>query len=714
MKINKHSERAEQLGETDGWVDVFESGTHRDKTYPPAAIMRMAQNFKKLSSGKKPILTVPAVVGHDEDQDFLNKSGWPAAGWPSKVRVVDGATPGSKKLQAIIGDIPPKLGEAINNKSYRKVSAEVYDDFVDPRTNEHHGPTLRRIAFLGGEIPQVKTLDDLPKVGYREEGGTFTAFMERKMKPRKFVELRHNPSEVDIVKGWKQAKAEGAASAKDFLDQVVRKKGGMALRSLAMDMGVPTGVNPGGKGMDLATPLEITQRILQKIGFHSERVRKHADDPTDLEPSQQAAPIDSEQRAELEKVLLRMGWDSKLVKELSPLNLVEAARVCTAQEQNPQEQPLDQDDSDSAGGPPPAADDDNGQNEASYGNAGDPPPPEPAPQEPGPDVKAKEPPMKMKMADTDLEGAPGEDVEQSPQDKETDPVNGPSGVQPASLNDESDGVESDDTEGEAFDEEQCPTMMSKHAAFHKQAARHYATKYADTDDADAKRSFASKATFHRNMAKKYDDNREFPARKEPPLSPAEGGPETFGGNRGVGGGGGGGSRGGNRGVGMHSEITRKFAELESRQHELEKIQRRQTHKSDRQSVTLFCENLCRQGRLLPAEKDARIEELMLLSNSEVRKFSDGRQIVSMTPRQRVMRRMETGPQIAKFGERFKDPAKHVNSADKFAERSSRLGQFWEKFGEELEAAGETYSAWESLVKSPKYSEADVDKLLSVK
>lgn len=631
MKINKHSERAEQLGETDGWVDVFESGTHRDKTYPPAAIMRMAQNFKKLSSGKKPILTVPAVVGHDEDQDFLNKSGWPAAGWPSKVRVVDGATPGSKKLQAIIGDIPPKLGEAINNKSYRKVSAEVYDDFVDPRTNEHHGPTLRRIAFLGGEIPQVKTLDDLPKVGYREEGGTFTAFMER--------------------------------------GRTVKTK---------------------------------------------PRVRKHADDPTDLEPSQQAAPISSEQRAELEKVLLRMGWDSKLVKELSPLNLVEAARVCTAQEQNPQEQPLDQDDSDSAGGPPPAADDDNGQNEASYGNAGDPPPPEPAPQEPGPDVKAKEPPMKMKMADTDLEGAPGEDVEQSPQDKETDPVNGPSGVQPASLNDESDGVESDDTEGEAFDEEQCPTMMSKHAAFHKQAARHYATKYADTDDADAKRSFASKATFHRNMAKKYDDNREFPARKEPPLSPAEGGPETFGGNRGVGGGGGGGSRGGNRGVGMHSEITRKFAELESRQHELEKIQRRQTHKSDRQSVTLFCENLCRQGRLLPAEKDARIEELMLLSNSEVRKFSDGRQIVSMTPRQRVMRRMETGPQIAKFGERFKDPAKHVNSADKFAERSSRLGQFWEKFGEELEAAGETYSAWESLVKSPKYSEADVDKLLSVK
>jgi hypothetical protein len=79
------------------------------------------------------------------------------------------------------------------------------------------------------------------------------------------VVLPDRPSQIDIHKGWQQARGMGQEAAADFLDQVERKKGAMALRSLAMEHGVSLQVNPGGKGTDLASTVELRRRILDTL-----------------------------------------------------------------------------------------------------------------------------------------------------------------------------------------------------------------------------------------------------------------------------------------------------------------------------------------------------------------------------------------------------------------------------------------------------------------
>ncbi len=145
-------------------VEIFASGTHRGKTYTDADLDQMAANFQRFSTGKNPLLQPPVVLGHEETQDFLDDSGLPAAGWVKHV-YREGHI-----LKASFGQVPPVIAKAIERRAYRKVSAEVYDDFELPN-GKTVGKALRRVALLGGEIPQVKNLSDLPEPVY-SEGGT--------------------------------------------------------------------------------------------------------------------------------------------------------------------------------------------------------------------------------------------------------------------------------------------------------------------------------------------------------------------------------------------------------------------------------------------------------------------------------------------------------------------------------------------------------------
>jgi hypothetical protein len=142
-------------------VEIFAAGDHRDHVYTTADLDRMVENFEKLAGGPKPVLQPPAVAGHEEDQKLLEDSGMPAAGWVKRL-YRRGA-----KLFADIGEMPRLIAQLINRGAYRKVSAEVYDDFT--HNGRHYGKALRRVALLGGELPQVKTLADLPKVWYGED-----------------------------------------------------------------------------------------------------------------------------------------------------------------------------------------------------------------------------------------------------------------------------------------------------------------------------------------------------------------------------------------------------------------------------------------------------------------------------------------------------------------------------------------------------------------
>jgi hypothetical protein len=161
----KFSEQANVLPR----VEVFAAGNHRGKVYTRADLDQMVEAFERYSSGDRPLLEVPAVLGHDEkdEQHLLRQTSLPAAAWTRKLwREGD-------KLFAAFADVPPEVMRLIQGRRYKKVSAEVYDKHPGGLpTAGQPGRMLRRVAFLGGEIPQVKSLADIP-VPHAESGSVF-------------------------------------------------------------------------------------------------------------------------------------------------------------------------------------------------------------------------------------------------------------------------------------------------------------------------------------------------------------------------------------------------------------------------------------------------------------------------------------------------------------------------------------------------------------
>jgi hypothetical protein len=134
--------------------EIFRVGRFRGKEYTPADLDSMVENFRKFSTGPKALLNVPAVLGHEEQQELLERSDVPAAAWTTHL-YREGPI-----LKADFEGVPPDVVKLLRGKRYRKVSAEVYDD--PPEGVPGKGKMLRRVAYLGGDIPQIKDLKDIP------------------------------------------------------------------------------------------------------------------------------------------------------------------------------------------------------------------------------------------------------------------------------------------------------------------------------------------------------------------------------------------------------------------------------------------------------------------------------------------------------------------------------------------------------------------------
>lgn len=135
-------------------VEIFAAGTHRGKSYTESDLDDIVRNFNAASVGPNARLEVPVVIGHEEKQDYLEDTGIPAAGWLKRVWRK------GTKLMADIGDMPAVVTKLLRANRYKHVSAEIYDD--PPNGVQGKGCTLRRIALLGGEQPQVKNLANIP------------------------------------------------------------------------------------------------------------------------------------------------------------------------------------------------------------------------------------------------------------------------------------------------------------------------------------------------------------------------------------------------------------------------------------------------------------------------------------------------------------------------------------------------------------------------
>jgi hypothetical protein len=160
-------------------VQVFSAGTYRGRHYSVADLDDMVANFGKLRSLVKPT----AVIGHEEWQPLaegvgvplvdkvkrlvgagsfrdkfatsLANTGIPAVGWAVGLRRR------GVHLYADFDRVPRLVRDLILAGAYGTVSAEVYHKPPEGCEGLAEGKVLRRVAFLGGELPHLKHLRDV-------------------------------------------------------------------------------------------------------------------------------------------------------------------------------------------------------------------------------------------------------------------------------------------------------------------------------------------------------------------------------------------------------------------------------------------------------------------------------------------------------------------------------------------------------------------------
>jgi hypothetical protein len=122
-------------------IEIFRAGTWNGDKYTVEDLDDMVANFDLVG------YNVPVKLGHSDDP------GEPAYGWVAGIRRV------GDRLLATLTDIPSQIFDAIANRRFDAVSAEIIWNL------KRNGQTFRRalaaIALLGSELPAVAGLKPL-------------------------------------------------------------------------------------------------------------------------------------------------------------------------------------------------------------------------------------------------------------------------------------------------------------------------------------------------------------------------------------------------------------------------------------------------------------------------------------------------------------------------------------------------------------------------
>lgn len=130
-------------------VEVFDVGKWNGHEWTDEDLDEMVANFAEL----KPTYDFPAKLGHGDAQELVKAEGLPAAAWIKKLYRK------GTKLVADLERLPDKIYELVKNGAYKQVSAEIYEKVQ--LNGKAYKNVLSAIAFIGGEIPAVGTLDDI-------------------------------------------------------------------------------------------------------------------------------------------------------------------------------------------------------------------------------------------------------------------------------------------------------------------------------------------------------------------------------------------------------------------------------------------------------------------------------------------------------------------------------------------------------------------------
>jgi hypothetical protein len=244
-------------------VEVLDVGTHRGDDYTLADLRDIERNFR-VAVG---LVDPPVVIGHEERQPLVDglaeNTGAPAVGWITALRVERRKGTDGKVRPVLLADlhhVHPEIAALINARAYRKVSPEIYgeDGYPEDAPPAWHGKALRRLALLGGQLPHIKTLRDLPAVRFGEapKNGHKRAYLSPAGRKRtadgkgwavfsEVIPMDRSTLEDQLkALGWSDAMIEACKSLQDDAFAA------LANAALAQAAGADTGGDTGGAATD--------------------------------------------------------------------------------------------------------------------------------------------------------------------------------------------------------------------------------------------------------------------------------------------------------------------------------------------------------------------------------------------------------------------------------------------------------------------------------
>jgi hypothetical protein len=187
--------------EKDGvWVEVCLPGTWNASVGGEVSIRdedltSIATSFDELRDTVK----VPIRIGGHEGL-------MPAGGWVTRMKNAGG------RLMAMLSDVPPVVREAINKRLFKQVSIGLRRNWKDP-SGKVRPWVADHLAILGGRLPAVKGLQDLPALFGDQVDGLVLTFDNKE-----YVDMDEKALKDRIEALEKQVKALTEAGEKATKD----------------------------------------------------------------------------------------------------------------------------------------------------------------------------------------------------------------------------------------------------------------------------------------------------------------------------------------------------------------------------------------------------------------------------------------------------------------------------------------------------------------
>ncbi|HOX27416.1 MAG TPA: hypothetical protein PLU44_16840 [Candidatus Krumholzibacteria bacterium] len=190
------------------WVEVCLPGTWNasvggEVTIREDDLTGIATAFDEL----RDTIKVPVRIGGHEGL-------MPAGGWVSRMRNTGG------RLMAMLTDVPPVVREAINKRLFKQVSVGLRRNWKDP-SGKVRPWVADHLAILGGRLPAVKGLQDLPALFGDQVDGLVLTFDNKE-----YVDMDEKALKDRIEALEKQVKTlteAGEKAAKDHVTALAAK-----------------------------------------------------------------------------------------------------------------------------------------------------------------------------------------------------------------------------------------------------------------------------------------------------------------------------------------------------------------------------------------------------------------------------------------------------------------------------------------------------------